>query len=321
MHTHAGKLGVRAIASTPMHKQPGIIESNNLPSRIERGETTISSLCLPGEDHFKWNGRCREHPGKLVKKKPRKTPAQLASQRRLVFGHDWLWGKLQREKIVFLYDTVRTPSASMWLADRDDRSSVTLPMTRWMAVNSHFALNLWARRSFQGTRCYSSKIRTKQSWLRQVQTYFWSAMSKDHTSLAFTQERLYSAEHASACFLDVPTSPCTVEDSASGGHRYLFFCAKEKQNTTSCTLAWHAATPCTNFYPRDFTTLILQRRNIHEEGDCGLNGPLSISLTAHCFCEQHYSLQSLRLSLDSLQSQQLLRVMSALHVACAEIFW
>ena len=40
------------------------------------------------------------------------------------------------------------------------------------------------------------------------------------------------------------------------------------------------------------TTQTFGKRNSHKEGECGLNGPLSISSTAHCFCEQHSSLQS-----------------------------
>ena len=68
----AGQLGVQAIASTPMQKQACIVKRNNLPSRIERRETTISSLCLPGEDNFKRNGKCGEHTGKTGKEETTK---------------------------------------------------------------------------------------------------------------------------------------------------------------------------------------------------------------------------------------------------------
>ena len=89
-----------------------------------------------------------------------------------------------------------------------------------------------------GTRhhCY-----TKEFWLRCTETYCWSMTSKDNTSLAFIQERLYSVEHARAFLLqlDLPACSSTVEDSESVGHSYLFIIfRKAKQNARSYTPAW-----------------------------------------------------------------------------------
>ena len=62
---------------------------------------------------------------------------------------------------------------------------------------------------------------TKHFCQRQTQTYCWSSKSNDHSSLAFIQEGLYSAEHA--WFLDLQKKP--APDSDSGGH----FFAKDEQ--------------------------------------------------------------------------------------------
>ena len=66
-----------------------------------------------------------------------------------------------------------------------------------------------------------------------------------------------------------------------------FFCVgKGKANAKSCTLAWqvrHAQTSILEIYHPNFSKEKRQRRRLLR-----LNGPLSISSTAHCFCEQYY---------------------------------
>ena len=66
--------------------------------------------------------------------------------------------------------------------------------------------------------------------LIQTQTFCWSETSKDHTSLAFTQGRMHSAEHAWAGF------PRTSQLAPGEERGYLF--AKQKQQLFGAVRMW-----------------------------------------------------------------------------------
>ena len=140
--------------------------------------------------------------------------------------------KLQHDQVAFMYDAVRTPSASIWLAARDDRSSVTPwidPLNgdklacRFGRASKKICGHSRVSKGLAVTALRSSfgwdELKLTVGQGRQRTVLPWPSYKKDlqcWTCVSFK------------CLLDLPTCSRTDKDSDSRGHGNLFFFCKRK---------------------------------------------------------------------------------------------